>query len=321
MRILQLSAPKSGTLWLYRILDNILDANHIERRSYIRQHPAYPAGESWPYHFAGQADVDFLFIKPEGYWARFAGQNYPVADIDDYVRQTCHIRSHSPFCPRCLELLPKLDKIVYLIRDPRDRLISYASYIFLPERAIVDPSAQRGYQSVEGYLAGMFTHEMNRWVQEVGGYLQVQAQFNIHVVFYERLLYAFEQEIAALLAYLGLSLTPQAWTTLKTEVAFATMKRTHEGHVRQGQAGGWRSTLNQTQKCQALQMAGPLLTLLHYPLDDGQSYATHLPNLQADLNQQQVQAVLRALQPSLWQRLKQRLRHCGYPRVLGRWIS
>lgn len=313
MRILQLSAPKSGTLWLYRILANILDQNQIERRSYIRQHPAYPTGEGWPYHFAGEADIDFLFIKPEGYWARFAGQSYPVADIDDYVRQTRHIRSHSPFCLRCLELFPKLDKIVYLIRDPRDRLISYANYIFLPERGVVDPGARRGYQNVESYLAAMFTHETNRWLEEVGGYLQHQAQFNIHVLFYERLLYAFDQEIESLLAYLGLSLSSQAWVALKTDVAFASMKRDHEGHVRQGQAGGWRYILNQTQKEQTVQMAGPLLTLLHYPIDDAQLYdVAHLPSLPDDLTRQQVQAALRTGQPSPLQRLKQQIRHRLY---------
>lgn len=322
MRILQLGAPKSGTLWLYRILDNILDANQIERRSYIRRHPAYPVGESWPYHFAGQADVDFLFIKPEGYWARFAGQSYPVADIDDYVRQTRHIRSHSPFCPRSLELFPKLDKIVYLIRDPRDRLISYANYIFLPERVMVDPGARRGYQNVESYLAGMFAHEMKRWLAEVGGYLQYQAQCNIHVLFYERLLYTFDQEIEALLAYLGLSLSPQAWVALKTDVAFATMKRDHEGHVRQGQSGGWQSTLSAKQKRQAIQMAGPLLRLLHYPLDDEQPYtAAHLPSVPVDLSVQQVQAALRVLQPSPWQRWKQQIRHRLYPGFLDWWAS
>jgi aryl sulfotransferase len=307
MRILQLSSPRSGTLWLYRILADILDTNNIERRSYIRQHPAYAAGAEWPYHFAGQADVDFLFIKPEGYWARFAGQNYPVADIGAYVRQTRHIRSHSAYCSRCRELFPKLDKIVYLIRDPRDRLLSYANYIFLPERAAIDPGARRGYQDVESYLAGAFAHEMNRWLQEVGVYLQHQAEFNIHVVFYERLLYAFDPEIEGLLAYLGLSLSPQALKTLKADVAFATMKRQHEGHVRQGQAGGWRSSLSPQQKRQAVQIAGPLLALLHYPVDDHQPCdAAHLPSLPDDSDRPQVQAALRVVQPARWHRLKQR---------------
>lgn len=310
MRILQLSSPKSGTLWLYCILANILDANSIEQRSYIRQHPAYPAGAGWPYHFAGRADVDFLFIKPDGYWTRFAGQEYPIDDIDEYVRQTRHIRSHSPFCTRCLDLFPKLDKIVYIIRDPRDRLISYANYIFRPERVVIDSSALRGYQHAESYITGAFAHEMNRWLQEVGVYLQYQAEFNIHVVFYERLLYAFEQEIEALLVYLGLSLSPQALTALKTDVAFATMKRQHEGHVRQGQAGAWRSALNHEQKRQAIQIAGPLLTLLHYPIDDQPPCdITHLPSLPDNLTRQQVQAARRGVQPSCWQRLKQHFRH------------
>lgn len=296
MNNLQTSSPKSGTLWLYRILEHILDANDIEKNSYIRQHSAYLAGEGWPFHFAGRADVDFLFIEPEGYQARFAGQNYDIDDIDDYMRRTRHIRSHSPFCSRCAEFFPKVDKIVYIIRDPRDRLISYANYIFLPERIAILPDALRGHRNKESYLAGEFAHEMNLWRRDVDAYLRHRAQFDIHIMFFERLLYAFDQEIDALLAYLGLSLSPQARAVLESDVAFAAMKENFKGHLREGRAGGWRSVLNERQKRQAVQIAGPLLSSLHYPLDDSQPYdAAHLPSVSGDRRTDRFRALLRLL--------------------------
>ena len=42
MHIIQNGYPKSGNLWLYRILTEILEAAGVPARSFISSHVAYP---------------------------------------------------------------------------------------------------------------------------------------------------------------------------------------------------------------------------------------------------------------------------------------
>lgn len=314
MAILQVGLPKSGNLWLYRILENILDAHGVERRSYIQQQPIYAEAQTWPENYRGQAATDVLLIEPAGCFVKVANsqQRYPLADLDDYLQQCRHIWCHSRVCERMVQIAPKLDKIVYIIRDPRDCVISQAKFNFLPVRLAINPQPVKGHANPDTYLRHEFDANLRAWVNHVGGYLQAKEQLSMHVVFYERLLYAFDEEAGALLDYLDISLTPAAWATLKAKTAFAAMKAQDDGHVRQGQAGGWRVILSRAQQRQAAQLAGPLLSLLNYSLDARHPIdAHHLPNLPLDLRPEAVQRAMKTLQPSPLQtvvhRLKRRL--------------
>lgn len=312
MRLLLLSCPKSGTLWLYQILASVLDANQIERQSFIGGHPAYAAGASWPHHFAGRADIDYLFMTPRGDWACYAEQRVPIPSIDAYLSRTNFVRSHSGLNASVLRLLPRFDRTVYLVRDPRDRIISWAHYLFLPERLQVAPRATRGHRSVEDYLAAEFAYEMHRWVREVSAYLQILPTHPMHVVFYERLLHAFDSELDALVDFLGLSLSPEARARLASEVAFATMQRQHRGHVRQGEAGGWRTRLTAAQQAQAVRIAGPLLSLLGYATDDPQPDGPdHLPRLPDPVDPGQLARIARGVPEEFRLKVKRFLRRDG----------
>ncbi len=316
MAILQVGLPKSGNLWLYRILENILDAHGVEQRSYIQQQPIYAQAQTWPTNFSGQAGTDVLLIEPDGCFAKVANsqQRYPLVELDDYLHQCRHIWCHSGVCQRTLQIAPKLDKIVYIIRDPRDCGISQAQFNFLPVRLAINPQPTQGYTDPDTYLRHEFGANLRAWVNHVGGYLQYKEQLAMHVVFYERLLYAFDQEVGALLDYLEISLTSVAWAKLKADTAFAAMKAQDEGHVRQGEAGGWRDSLSRAQQRQAAQIAGPLLTLLNYSLDARHPIDTdHLPSLPFDLRPEAVQRAMKTLQPSRLQTVVRRLKRRLYP--------
>ena len=79
----------------------------------------------------------------------------------------------------------------------------------------------------------------------------------IHVVFYERLLRAFDVELAALLTYLGTDLDDGALAELNQEVSFQSMKARGPHHVRKGMAGTWGQVLTSAQKERAVRIAGP----------------------------------------------------------------
>jgi hypothetical protein len=65
MLLLQSGLPKSGNLWLHKILQESLRLGGIPRRSYIQTQPIYQEALTWP-GFSEQAGIDFIEIEPQG---------------------------------------------------------------------------------------------------------------------------------------------------------------------------------------------------------------------------------------------------------------
>ena len=264
MAILQIGVGKSGNLWLYKILQELLHRSGQPLQSYIRQHPIQERARTWELSFAGQAEVDWITIKPRGCYCRISSLfREPITDFDSYVRQCSHVWTHSPVNRRSFQVLPKFEKIVYIIRDPRDVANSLARYAFtkhvqehFPPHYEKDPASFRAL-TLDGVL--------RNWVQHVGGYLRHREEFGLHVVFYERLLRDFDHELTGLTDYLGLALDGEARRKIQEAVDFASMRKENPGHVAQGRAGTWQETFSSDQKELAERIAGPMLRLLNNP--------------------------------------------------------
>ena len=135
MRILQAGVPKSGNFWLYRLLRSITRESGMEHRSFIQEHPIYEIARELELGFAGQADVDCLNIEPEACYCRINGGAVfyeRIGDIDEYVSRCSHVWTHSPICQRSFDVLRKFDKVIYIIRDPRDVAVSMSQWVFTP---------------------------------------------------------------------------------------------------------------------------------------------------------------------------------------------
>lgn len=277
MLLLQGGVAKSGNLWLYRVLDCVFRQAGWERRRFIQNHPIYAQAQTWELSHRDQADVDWLEIKPDGCWCRISSMfREPIADMDAYLRQCSHVWTHSPICARSFEVLPKFDRIVYIIRDPRDAAISMSHFVFTPH-------VQRRYpphheKSPEKFLTHALDGSLRDWVFHVGGYLRQRTAQRIQVVFYERLLHAFDSELGELLEYLGVRLDRTAFEAVRKEADFRNMKTENPNHVRRGQSGGWREVFSAAQKQQAESIASRMLLLLNYPVGDAPGDALpHLP--------------------------------------------
>lgn len=110
----------------------------------------------------------------------------------------------------------------------------------------------------------------------MAGYLAHKDTHDIHIVSYERFLYAFETELGCLLDYLGLDLSRKTIHEVKHNMSFHSMKNKNPHHVRKGQSGCWQKTLPNRQKRWAKDICGPMLKLLHYPIEESVS-ETSLP--------------------------------------------
>ena len=285
--LLQSGLPKSGNYWLYQILQQMLGRAGVPQQSYARRHPIYETAKSWP-HFADQAGIDYLEINSGGYFFRKGAFVEPILDLDVYLAQCSHVWTHAYWDEQAGAAFRKFDRIVYILRDPRDAAISAAKYVFTPFMQEQHPGGER---TSEEYLDHRFAELIFAWVQHVGGYLLRQEEYGIYVIFYERLLADLEGELQALLAYLGVSLPPEEITAIQDAVTFTTMKQKSPHHVRKGQAGGWVDALSPAQKAQAQKIAGSLMALLGYPLAEGQ--VGKLPELSAPLDAQQIIEAMR----------------------------
>ena len=278
MTVLQAGVPKSGNYWLYSIIKNILALAGQEHRSFIQQHPIQEQAKHWQLSFAGQSSMDFLNIAEKCCYCRISGVfKAEIADIDSYVEQCSQVWTHSPLNPLARAILPKFNKIIYIIRDPRDIAISYSKFAFTEHKLKNGPPHYE--QNPQTYLENRLEEMTRQWVRHVGGYLKYQTELNIYPIFYERLLHSFDRELEKLLAYLEIELSPEAIAKIKHNVAFKTMKQQSPKHLRQGSSGQWQDKLSQRQQEKVARVAAPMLDLLGYSLTK-----RTVPNLPKNIN-------------------------------------
>lgn len=296
-RILQSGMEKSGNYWLYKILQSALSRSGLPTTTFIQTQPIHALAKTWQLSYREQADTDVLDIDENGCFYRISSIfRMPIVDLDTYLSQAAHVWTHSEFSQRCYEVFPKFDKVVYIVRDPRDVALSMARFQFTPYMQTYYPTR---FQSSDEFLEATFRRYMQRWTRHVGEYLRHARALKVYVLFYERLLYDFDRELAGLLAYLDLNATDDLIDSIKADTDFATMHSANPLHVRQGQSNQWVTQLSAQQKATANQYAGKLLTLLNYPTADENTRQPALP-----LDWQMLDAALMPPPPSIRQRLK-----------------
>lgn len=264
MSILQAGVPKSGNYWLYSIIHNILQEAGQQHCSYIQQHPVQSQVDKWQLSFANQSQIDFLTIEGNKAYCRISEVfKAEIKDLDSYIDRCSQVWTHSIVDAANCKSLAKFDKLVYIIRDPRDVAISYSKFAFTEHKLT---NGKPHYESdPQSYLTNRLEAMTRRWVQHVGSYLKYRQELNIYPIFYERWLAEFDRELVKLLAYLEIELSPEAIAIIKHNVAFKTMKQQSPKHLRQGSSGQWQDKLSDRQKQQVERIAGSMLELLNYP--------------------------------------------------------
>lgn len=278
MKILQGGAPKCGNLWLYQIIQQVLERSGQPASSFIQRQPIYELAKAWDLNYPSQASIDVLDITDLQYSYRISSIfRMPVESIKDYVAQTDHVWTHSPVCKRSGELFSLFDKKVYIVRDPRDRAISASKYYTSDYMRKYYPQEET---DPKRYLEKHFDALLLEWVWHVYDHLRYSRGHHIHIAFYEGFLLDFQQELGRLLDYLEVRLSEQEREELQQAMSFATMKSKNPKHLKKGQSGYWMDQLTEKQAEQADIIAGPLIRFLGYPAYRGQpmSYRTEPPH-------------------------------------------
>lgn len=288
MKILQSGAPKCGNFWLYQIIQKTLQRTGQTSLSHIEQHPIYPLAQTWDLNFPDQAKIDVLEITDLQLSYRISSIfKMPILDLSHYLSKTNHVWTHSPICKRSGELFRQMDKIVYIIRDPRDRAISAAKYYCSDYMLKYFPQEEK---DPSRFLYKNFDRLINEWVWHVWDHLRYSHQYQIHVTFYENWLDDFKGELRALMDYLGLRLPEEEKADLEKALSFETLKKTNPNHLRKGKAGDWLDVLTEEQVARAETLAGPLMDFLNYGLDQPSfDPASTDPQIFEDIKEQLIQ--------------------------------
>ena len=135
------------------------------------------------------------------------------------------------------------------------------------------------FLSKEAYLENNLKSRIRSWIRHVARHLKLNDI--IHFVFYERLLYDFDNEYSKLLDYLEINLSPEEIRSIKNNVSFKNMQKENPHHVYKGKYGQWTLELSKTQKKLAINIGKPLMNYLNYPLKDDKDFnpSNHLPSL------------------------------------------
>lgn len=262
MHLLQGGAAKSGNLWLYKIIEQIFRRSGIDRISFVQSQSIYPIAQNWPLSYPEQADIDMLDIVSEQcYWRISTVFRMPIEDIEGYISRSNHVWTHSRICDRSLDVYPLFDKIVYIVRDPRDRAISESKFAFSDYMQRFSPCAE---ETFEEYLENNLEQMMSRWRWHVYDHLKYAEELDIHVVFYERLLHEFQEELDKLLNYLGVELSLRDREEIARNVDFSSMKRENPEHLRKGETGEWEKHFSNSQTKRAHSIIEPLVSHLGY---------------------------------------------------------
>jgi aryl sulfotransferase len=300
MLLLQSGLPKSGNLWLHKILQESLRLGGIESKSFIQSQPIYQEAKSWP-GFSEQARIDFIEMDQQGVFYRKGAFSQPIKDLDSYLDQCTHVWTHTLWLPRCDDVFRKFEKIIYIIRDPRDVIVSASKFYFTP--FMLDQHPQKE-PNAETFLKHRLYEQVLTWIQHIGGYLLHADEYHIHFVFYERLLHDFDGEYTSLLAYLGIQLPSTAISEIKESVRFENMKRQNPYHLRKGEAGGWVNVLTPFQARQVAKMAGPIMAILGYAIEDANLMSIALPSMPARLDADQIRRAITAARGGMPDKLR-----------------
>lgn len=277
MKLLQSGVAKSGNYWLYTILQSLLRRTGQPTHTYIESQPIHAIARMWELSFPEQASVDTIDIADTGVFYRISSAfRWPVEDLDAYLARTTHVWTHSHISVHTDALFGKFDKIVYIVRDPRDVVLSTSRFLFTPYMQKFYPHR---HTTPDDYLRTSLVKQVSHWRTHVAGHLAAAQRRNIYIVFYERLLADLPGELAALCRYLEIEPASTLLDAVQQDVSFETMQGNSPGHVRKGTSRQWVDQLTPEQKAAAIRQAGPLLDLLHYPLTDtGGSEVPYLPN-------------------------------------------
>jgi aryl sulfotransferase len=269
--------PKSGNFWLYQILEEIMKRSGNWEPSFIQQHPIQDLAQSWELNYPTQSEIDMIDITDLQVVYRISSIfRMPITDLSEYLQNTNHVWTHSPICSKSGEIFNLFDKKIYIIRDPRDVIISASRYYCSPYMIKYFPQEEK---DPEKFLKKNLQRLLHEWVWHVWDHLRLRKKYDLHISFFEGFKLDFQRELSLLLKYLEIQLSAEEKLAIEQAVSFQEMKKENPRHLKKGKSGYWMQQLSGDQIEQADRIAGPLMEYLGYPnKNEDMKFSRRLPS-------------------------------------------
>lgn len=279
MPTLQVGYPKSGNYWMYKIIQSIHQTAGVQQKNFIKNHPIYPFACKWELSYPEQVNINMMDILYPACFFRISSIfRMRIQNIEEYVNSNTHVWSHSNVCPTSHHVFPLFDNIIYIIRDPRDVILSKADFAFTPYMKKHYPT---WHSSPSDYLEKESLTIARAWKSHIEKYLEYAKKYNILILFYEQLKESFENEFDLLLKYMGYSFSKNERLKICKQVSSKQMRKESPQHVRKAIHYKWKDTMTSSFFYKITSETEDLLGELGYPLEKEK---TNLPEWKPRFN-------------------------------------
>lgn len=261
--VLHVSYVKSGSYLLWRTFDLLFRAAG-RKRSFVQDHPIQAQRGSWPDFSIDQFDIDQVLVQDDGvHWQIEMQHVERVSDLDAYLAACSHVWTHSFLCERSFEVYPRCGRVCYIVRDPRDALVSMAHFVLTPFMRRYHPHRAT---SAEEYVALELDAFLGDWVRHAGEHWRARTALDIEILRYEDLVADLPAALRHLADWSGLALDDRALERIAAELDVNRMRAANPQHVRSGRSGGFERLLTPAQQARALELCAPVMRRFGYPV-------------------------------------------------------
>jgi len=254
--VLHVSYVKSGSFLLWKTFD-LLFRRAGQKRSFVQQHTIQGQRSAWPEFSIEQFDIDQILVQDDGvHWQIETQHIERIDDLPAYLAACSHVWTHSFLCERSWEVYPQFPRVCYIVRDPRDALVSMAHFVQTPFMRRYHPHPAR---SPADYVAMELVPFLEDWCRHAGDHLRAKRALDIEFVRYEEMVADLPATLRRLARWVGLGLDDADILAVAGELSVDRMQQQNPQHVRRGGSGGFARLLNAEQQQRALAICAPVL--------------------------------------------------------------
>lgn len=259
--VLHVSYVKSGSYLLWQAFDSLFRA-HGSKRSFVQQHPIQQQRHAWPEFSIDQFDIDQILVQDDAVrWQIEVQHTEVITDLRRYLAACSHVWTHSFLCERSWEVYPQFGRICYIVRDPRDALVSMAHFAQTPFMRRYHPHPAT---SPAAYVAAELEPFLAAWCRHAGDHWRARRALDIEFLRYEDMVQDLPMALQQLADWVGLPLPASAIASIAEALGLDAMQKRNPQHVRKGGSGGFHGLLDADQQRRALAICGPTMRELGY---------------------------------------------------------